>query len=224
MPSLLELRDLTISGIVSNLNLSLSQGQVALCRTNGEQETKQVLRTVIGESIPESGSVEIDGQPLYGLLDRDQLFKIRKEVATVTAQAGLISNLKVWENITLPLLYHQGIVPDEAAERGLQLLEKLGYKGNIWALPGHLSYAERVMTAFVRAALSSPRLIVYAECLDDLPRQHRDALLDQAIALQGQPEAPAALFIITGDIQLPLLVPDIACDLRYNPPQITRQT
>lgn len=223
MPSLLDLRDLTISGIVSNLNLSLSQGQVALCRTNGEQETKQVLRTVIGESIPESGSVEIDGQPLYQL-DRDQLFKIRKEVATVTAQAGLISNLKVWENITLPLLYHHGSIPEEAAEKALQLLEKLGYKGNIWALPGHLSYAERIMVAFVRAVLSSPRLIVYAECLDDLPRQHREVLLNQTIALQDQPDAPAALFIITGDIQLPLLEPDITCDLRYNPPQITRQT
>lgn len=223
MPSLLDLRDLTISGIVSNLNLSLSQGQVALCRTNGEQETKQVLRTVIGESIPESGSVEIDSQPLYQL-DRDQLFKIRKEVATVTAQAGLISNLKVWENITLPLLYHHGSIPEEAVEKALQLLEKLGYKGNIWALPGHLSYAERIMVAFVRAVLSSPRLIVYAECLDDLPRQHREVLLNQTIALQDQPDAPAALFIITGDIQLPLLEPDITCDLRYNPPQITRQT
>lgn len=223
MPSLLELRNLTISGIVSNLNLSLSKGQVALCRTNGEQETKQLLRTVIGESIPESGSVEIDGQPLYQL-DRDQLFKIRKEVATVTAQAGLISNLKVWENITLPLLYHHGSIPEGAAEKALQLLEKLGYKGNIWALPGHLSYAERIMVAFARAALSSPRLMVYAECLDDLPRQHREVLLGQTIALQDQPDAPAALFIITGDIQLPLLVPDITCDLRYNPPQITRLT
>lgn len=80
------------------------------------------------------------------------------------------------------------------------------------------------MTAFVRAAISSPRLMVYAECLDDLPRQHREVLLNQAIALQDQPEAPAAVFIITGDIQLPQLVPDITCDLRYNPPQITRLT
>jgi len=223
MPSLLELRDLTIPGIVSNLNLSLSQGQVALCRTSGEQETKQLLRTVIGESAPESGSVLIDDQSLYQL-DRDQLFKIRKSVATVTAQAGLISNLKVWENITLPLLYHHGIVPDQTAEKALQLLEKLGYKGNIWSLPGHLSYAERIMAAFVRAVISSPRLMVYAECLDDLPRQHRENLLSQAIELQNQPDAPAALFIITGDIQLPLLVPDITYDLRYNPPQITRQT
>jgi len=223
MSSLLELRDLTIPGIVNNLNLSLSQGQVALCRTNGEQETKQFLRTVIGESAPSSGSVTIDDQSLYQL-DRDQLFKIRRTIGTVTAQAGLISNLKVWENITLPLLYHHGAIPEEAAEKALQLLEKLGYKGNIWALPGHLSYTERIMAAFVRAAVSSPRLIVYAECLDDLPNQQRTQLLQQAIELQDQPDAPAALFIITGEIQLPLLEPDITCDLRHNPPQITRQT
>ena len=223
MSSLLELRDLTIPGIVNNLNLSLSQGQVALCRTNGEQETKQFLRTVIGESAPASGSVTIDDQSLYQL-DRDQLFKIRRTIGTVTAQAGLISNLKVWENITLPLLYHHGAIPEEAAEKALQLLEKLGYKGNIWALPGHLSYIERIMAAFVRAAVSSPRLIVYAECFDDLPNQQRTQLLQQTIELQNQPDAPAALFIITGDIQLPLLEPDITCDLRYHPPQIARQT
>ncbi len=223
MPLLLELRDLTVSGVVSHLNLSLEQGQIALFKTAGEQETKQLLKAVIGESIPESGSVLIDEQPLYDL-DRDQLFRIRRTVATVTAQAGLISNLKVWENITLPLLYHHGRVSDEASELALQLLEKLGYKGNIWALPGHLSYAERIMTAFVRAVVSSPRLMVYAECVDDLPSQQRELLISQALALQDKPDAPAALFITTGDPKLSLLEPDIICDLRHNPPQITRQT
>ena len=223
MSVFLELRDLTISGVVSHLNLSLAQGKIALCRTSGEQETKQLLKVVIGESIPESGSVWIDDQPLYEL-DHDHLLRIRKTIATVTAQAGLISNLKVWENITLPLLYHHGSVPDEAAEKAIQLLEELGYKGNIWALPGHLSYAERITTAFVRAVISSPRLMVYAECLDDLPGQQREKLLQQTIALQNQTDAPAALFITTGDILLPLLKPDITCDLRCNPPQIMRQT
>lgn len=219
----IELRDLTVPGVVNHLNLSLRQGEIALFKTHGEQETKQLLKVVIGESMPESGSVVLDDHPL-DLLDREQLLRIRKTIATVTAQAGLISNLKVWENITLPLLYHHGSVPEEAVEKALQLLEKLGYKGNIWALPAHLGYAERIMAAFVRAAISSPRLIVYAECLDDLPRQHRENLLTQAIELQKQPDAPAALFIITGNIQLSLLEPDIICDLRYNPPQITRLT
>lgn len=223
MPELLELRDLTIPGVVSHLSLSLQQGQVALCKTSGEQETKQLLQVVIGEARPENGAVLLDELPLHEL-DREQLLRVRRTISTVTAQAGLISNLKVWENITLPLLYHHGAVPDTAAEQALQLLEKLGYKGNIWALPGHLSYTERIMTAFVRAVVSAPRLMVYAECLDDLPNLQRDLLLQQAMALQNQADAPAALFIITGDIQLPLLTPDITCDLRYNPPQITRQT
>lgn len=223
MSVFIELRDLTVSGVVDHLNLSLKQGEIALLKTSGEQETKQLLKVVIGETMPESGSVLLDDQELE-LLDREHLLRIRKTVATVTAQAGLISNLKVWENITLPLLYHHGAIPEEAAEKALQLLEKLGYKGNIWALPGHLSYTERIMAAFVRAVISSPRLIVYAECFDDLPNQQRKQLLQQAIELQNQPDAPAALFIITGDIQLPLLEPDITCDLRHHPPQITRQT
>lgn len=222
MTTSFELKDLTISGVVNHLNLRLKQGEIALLKTSGEQETKQLLKVIIGESLPESGSVLLDDQAL-GLLDREHLLRIRKTLATVTAQAGLISNLKVWENITLPLLYHHGAVPEEAAEKALQLLEKLGYKGNIWALPGHLSYSERIMTAFVRAAVSSPRLIVYAECFDDLQNQQRKQLLHHAIELQNQPDAPAALFLITGDIQLPLLEPDVICNLRHNPPQITRQ-
>lgn len=223
MPVLFELRDLTISGVVSHLNLSLQQGQVALCKTSGEQETKQLLQVLFGETRPETGAVLLDELPLHGL-DREQLLRVRRTIGTVTAQAGLISNLKVWENITLPLLYHHGTVTDAAAEQALLLLEKLGYKGNIWALPGHLNFTERIMTAFIRAAISSPRLMVYAECLDDLPNLQRDLLLQQIMTLHNQTDAPAALFITTGNLQLPLLVPDITCDLRYNPPQITRQT
>lgn len=222
MSALFELRDLTVPGIVNHLNLSFQQGQVVLLRTSEEQEIKQLLQVIIGELRPETGAVLLDEVPIHEL-DREQLLKFRRDIGTVTAQAGLISNLKVWENITLPLLYQHGSFPDEAAERSQLLLEKLGYKGNMWALPGHLSQAERIMIAFVRAAVSSPLLMVYAECLDVLQNQQRDLLLQQAMALQSQANAPAALFITTGGLQLPLLVPDITCDLRFNPPQITRQ-
>jgi ABC-type ATPase involved in cell division len=162
-----------------------------------------------------------DEQCLHSI-DRNELLKIRRSIGTVAATSNLISNLKVWENITLPLLYHTGSLAPEAADQAMQLLNETGLVEQIWVLPGYLSAAERIMITFIRAAISSPRLLIVAACLDDLPGLQRKTFLQMAARLQSKNDAPAALFITTEPMQLPGLLPDITIDLRQNPARITR--
>jgi len=218
-----ELHDLAIPGLVEHFNLSLAPGMIVQIKTPGDEESRLLLQVLTGEKMPESGIVLSDGQPLHNL-DPAQLLHVRSTIGMVSSRTGLISNLKVWENIILPHLYHHGSVPPRVVEQATHLLEKLGYRSSIWALPGHLSHAERIMVIFVRAAISSPRLMMYADWLNDLPTPLCENLLRQAVDVQSQTDAPAALFITTGELHFPILKPDSICDLRHNPPQITRQT
>jgi phospholipid/cholesterol/gamma-HCH transport system ATP-binding protein len=218
-----KLDDLAVPGLVEHLNLSLAPGMIVQFKTPGEEEARLLLQVITGEKIPESGAVLSDGQPLH-TLNRDQLLHVRSTIGIVTSRTGLISNLKVWENITLPLLYHHDSVSPQVAEQATQLLEKLGYRSSIWALPGHLSHAERIMVIFVRATISSPRLMIYTDWLNDVPGPLCENLLRQAAEVQNQTDAPAALFISAGELHFPALKPDSICDLRHNPPQITRPT
>ncbi len=222
MPPLLELKDLTLNGLVEHLNLELESGMFAQICAAGEHDRDLMVKLITGELHPQSGSL-IFGEQSLQELNREQLLKLRCEIAVIEARPVLISNLKVWENITLPLIYHGGSVSAETATMATGMLEKLGYRGNIWALPGHLKPAEKIMTAFVRAVVSSPRLIIYA-CLDELAPNYREAMLNQIFELHNKSDAPVALLITATELQQGLLKPDIICNLKNNPPTIKRLT
>lgn len=218
MPGLFELKAVSFPGAPEGISLLIKPGTIHQIRAVGEKEANLLLQIIVGEVIPESGAVLFEEVPIHEM-NHEQLLRYRRSIALVHSKGGLISNLKLWENITLPLLYHHGAVPEETTEQALQLLETLGYKGNIWALPGHLSPAERVMTAFIRAAIATPSLIVYAGNLDELASLQRTALGQEICKLHGQDNAPAALFITTGnEQQLAHLQPDSIQDLCRNSP------
>jgi len=221
MPMIFELKNIMISRIAEDLSLQLEQGMTAFLKISGEQEARSLVQVLIGEVLPDSGSLLLDKIDL-AQLGREALFKVRHSVGVISAQTNLISNLKVWENITLPLLYHYGTVPSEAADQAMHLLEELGLQKSIWTLPGHLSRVERIMVTFVRSVIISPRLLIYAACLDDLPGQQRETFLQLVVQIQNQRNAPAALFLTAGNLQLPAFQPDFLCDLRQNPAQVTR--
>ncbi|MBV5349750.1 ATP-binding cassette domain-containing protein, partial [bacterium] len=214
-----ELKNLTVSRIVEDLSLQLESGMTAFLNTYGEQEVRTLLQVLIGDMAPDSGTLLVDGTDL-AQIGREAHFKARQTVGVITAQTNLISNLKVWENITLPLLYHYGTIPPEAADQAMHLLEQLGLQKSIWELPGHLSRVERIMVAFVRSVIASPRLLIYAACLDDLPGKQRETLLQLVVKIQCQSNAPAALFITAGDLQLPAFQPSFLCDLKQHPAQV----
>lgn len=186
------------------LSLELTQGEIIQVSVRDEHQACLLLQTVIGEQPPESGTVSLFGHDLAHT-ERDMLLKLRSTLAVVSPQSGLIANLKLWENIMLPLLYHQVEVPAASADQALQLLDRLGYHGNIWILPGYLTPVERTITCFVRAAVATPDLIIYAGCLMELTAVQRSSLLQEIATLHKRPAAPAALFISVGDEQLEAL-------------------
>jgi phospholipid/cholesterol/gamma-HCH transport system ATP-binding protein len=49
---------------------------------------------------------------------------------------GLISNLKVWENIMLPLSYHSSLSHHDMDEKMISILGKIGYDDDLTILPG----------------------------------------------------------------------------------------
>lgn len=95
----------------------------------------------------------------------------------------------------------------------MQLLDEMGYHGNIWALPGHLTPIQRLVVAFVRAIVSRPRLLIFADCLSDLEPAQQQTILKQLSALRNQPEPPAILLLSSTDCAINMLQPDCTCTI-----------
>ena len=107
--------------------------------------------------------------------------------AVVPADGGLIGNLRVWENLVLPVAYHGSPRYDELERHAAEILAAFGVSGERFealctAHPDHLDRFERRLFAFVRAMLTKPRLMVYDSLFDGLTREETGKVLafDQA--------------------------------------------
>ncbi len=221
MPAPISFIDLSLEGLPQGLNLELEAGMTALFTTAGEHDIPLLTGILTGEQLPLQGSVQFNGVALAEL-SRSRLHLLRRSTGVVQVNGGLISNLKLWENITLPLLFHNGSVPEESRVMIHDYLERFGLGNKLWTLPGHLSQFERKAVGFIRAAIIKPRFMFYAGCFDNLPSWEKKLLLEQAVLLHRQTPGMISLFITSGATPLEQLEPDLHCNLRHHPAIITR--
>lgn len=86
-------------------------------------------------------------------------------VAWVPAHGGLISNLRIWENVTLPLWYHAGRDAVETEQRikhwlGMLGLEQEEFARFMAAQPHGVEPWQRKLAGLLRALLQTPPVLV----------------------------------------------------------------
>ncbi len=98
--------------------------------------------------------------------------------AVVANNGGLISNLRVWENLALPVQYRNIQLGGKFEENVVNLLEKCGVRDEqsftalMFKLPDQLSLYEKRLVGFVRAMLMMPEVMVYDSLHEGLsPRE-----------------------------------------------------
>ena len=138
---------------------------------------------------PQDGA---DGRRLEITLDRGRTYRLvvpdsaqRRAIvsqldacgiaALVPASGRLIANLKVWENIVLPLAYRGAVSTSELEARAAGVFAELGYSPEqvrdlAIRLPDQLGTLERRLVAFVRAMLAEPEVLVLDSVADGLTR------------------------------------------------------
>lgn len=123
-----------------------------------------VIDMAVGELIPASGEIWLNSQPLEAAPPGS--------IGWIPANGGLISNLKTWENVTLPLWYHgrrQATITEEAVSRWLA---ELGLDQQDWerfmASPAaRLKPWERKLAGLLRGLLLAPQMLVIDAALFD---------------------------------------------------------
>lgn len=131
-----------------------------------------ILNLITGLSSPDSGSINVFGVDInrIGPYERDG---IRMRMGIVSQTAALISNLKVIENVTLPLMYHSSIKSEDILRRGNELLKRVGYNENIWILPGLLPVFKKKEVSLARALALEPEIMVYDRILEGLDSRQK---------------------------------------------------
>jgi phospholipid/cholesterol/gamma-HCH transport system ATP-binding protein len=176
------------------LTCDIEPGGAYVIITSGEEECMALTRLITGLVGCADGTLQVEGADISSLTHHE-LDRHRRRTGVVPPRDGLISNLKLWENITLPLLYHTGAVSPDAERQGQEWLKHFGYTGRLMTLPSLLSPSERRIAVWVRMLLTEPELVVYANSFDEMPVATLPPYLQTADDFHGASERRTTLYL-----------------------------
>lgn len=180
------------------IDLELKRGELTLLM-GPSGSGKTTLISILGCLLkPSTGEVEICGQRVEGLGER-QLPAVRlRNIGFVFQSFNLLESLNAIENVEVPLSI-LGVRGRKARERAAQLLEAVGLRGKGRQLPADLSGGEKQRVAIARALASDPTLI-----LADEPTAALDTITGRQVIelLRERAHAGAAVIVVTHDVRL----------------------
>jgi ABC-type methionine transport system ATPase subunit len=98
------------TGYSDPFSFEIRDGTTCKIIMNSNAERRTLVRMLSGLDRPAAGKIFLFEKDLYSLGD-SEYFKIFRRIGMVSAEGGMISNLTVRENISLPSWYHAGRGP-----------------------------------------------------------------------------------------------------------------
>ena len=159
---------------LTNINVSIAAGEfVSIMGPSGSG--KSTLLNILGLlDVPTSGSVALHGKNVESFKD-NELAQIRnQEIGFVFQSFHLVNDVRVVDNVELPLLYRKGLSGSERRRMAQEALEMVGLTARAKHFPSQLSGGQQQRVALARALVYRPRLLLMDEPLAALDKRLRE--------------------------------------------------
>ena len=161
--------------VLKGIDLLVERGEVvSIVGPSGAGKTTllQILGTL---SRPSSGEIEIDGEAVHALSDR-QLSRFRNtKIGFVFQFHHLLPECTALQNVCIPG-YIGGRDRREVEKRAAELLEMLGMEHRSSHKPAELSGGEQQRVAIARALINSPAVLLADEPSGNLDTKNREEI------------------------------------------------
>ena len=162
---------------VDDVSFSVAPGQLVVLLGPSGCGKSTLLRLIAGLDAPGSGTIEINGRDVAGLVGS------ARGVAMVFQSYALFPHLSVKDNITFGLSV-RGTAKTEAAQRLEKVVGLLGLGALLERKPGQLSGGQQQRVALGRALIAEAPVCLLDEPLSNLDAQLRQELRREIRALQ----------------------------------------
>lgn len=111
--------------------------------------------------VPTSGEIWFDGQLITD--QKVNIDRIRQHMGMVFQNFNLFNNHTIMDNITLAPVKLKLMSKEEASEKALTLLDRVGLREKADAYPSQLSGGQKQRIAIVRSLAMNPRVMLFDE-------------------------------------------------------------
>jgi putative ABC transport system ATP-binding protein len=149
---------------------------VALMGPSGSGKTT-FIGVLSGLDRPDEGTVAWKGRDLFGM-SRDETFELRRSGMGIVFQSfGLLPTLSAAENVEMPLRV-AGVALDEARDRSLLWLSRLGLADRVDNRTFELSAGQQQRVAVARALIAEPEIVLADEPIAEVDTENADLILE----------------------------------------------
>lgn len=167
--------------VLANCTTHINKGEVVvICGPSGSGKST-LIKCINGLEPFQKGTIFVNGTSVGD--PKTNLPRLRSQVGMVFQHFELFPHLSITENLTLAQVKVLGRPLDEATERGLKLLERVGLKAQDKKFPGQLSGGQQQRVAIARALAMNPICMLFDEPTSALDPEMINEVLDVMVEL-----------------------------------------
>lgn len=147
--------------VLKDISLEVTEGEVVVLIGPSGSGKSTLLRCLNQLEKATSGQIVIDG---YDVTDkRTDINKVRENIGMVFQHFNLFNHLNVLKNMTLAPVHLKTLSKEEAQNKAVQLLERVGLADKALAYPSQLSGGQKQRVAIARALEMNPDIMLFDE-------------------------------------------------------------
>ncbi|GIP00953.1 ectoine/hydroxyectoine ABC transporter ATP-binding protein EhuA [Paenibacillus lautus] len=192
--------------VLKGIDLEMQPGEkVAVIGPSGSGKTT-MGRMLMTLEEPTEGTIEVDGELLWHMEEKGKLVRasekhlhrMRCKVGMIFQHFNLFPHMNVLRNVTEAPRKVLGLSKEEAEERAVSMLGKVGLADKLKMYPSNLSGGQKQRVAIARALVMRPKVMVFDEVTSALDPELVGEVLEviREIADEGE----MAMMLITHEM------------------------
>ena len=154
-----------------DISFDVNPGEVLALMGSSGSGKSLILKTLIGLTLPDSGTIAFEGKNLCAL-DEAGFRPVRLRIGYVFQNGALFNSLTVEDNLSYPLRLHSRLSPKEIHDKVNERLRVMDLEGSNDLYPDEISGGMERRVGLLRATMLDPPVVLFDEPTTGLDPSH----------------------------------------------------
>ncbi len=147
--------------VLKDINIEIEEGEVVVFLGPSGSGKSTFLRCLNQLEVATEGKIIVDGREVTD--HKTDINKLREDIGMVFQHFNLFPHMSVLDNIMLAPVELKKMTKEEAREKGMQLLKRVGMADKADVYPPQLSGGQKQRVAIARSLAMNPKIMLFDE-------------------------------------------------------------